>query len=536
MNKIGLKAGKAAVAGMGFPVAAAKWNLSPAQIIEEAILRSEGYLASSGALAVDTGKFTGRAPKDRYIVKDHLTRDEVWWGDVNIPFSPEKFDRLYNKVVAWLGDKEVFVTDGYACAGNEYRLNIRVVTEKAYQSLFAHNLFLRPSEDELLRHRPDWTILVATGYKADPAVDGTRRPNFTIINFSKKTILIGGTGYTGEIKKGIFSVLNFLLPLEENILSMHCAANTGKSGDTALFFGLSGTGKTTLSADPARYLIGDDEHGWSARGIFNFEGGCYAKCINLSSEGEPQIYQAIRFGALLENTVFMAGSRDVDFSDTGKTENTRAAYPLDYIEKAVPSSSGDHPRNLFFLTADAFGVLPPIARLSPGQAMYHFISGYTAKVAGTEAGIDEPQATFSACFGEAFLPLHPCRYAALLGERLRAHNVNVYLVNTGWTGGPYGTGSRIPLAYTRAMIAAALSSEFDSIPFSTEPLFNLEVPSSCPGVPSRLLSPRNTWESKTAYDRAAGRLARLFIKNFDKYKCAADVDIIKSANGILDLV
>ncbi|WP_225975187.1 phosphoenolpyruvate carboxykinase (ATP) [Anseongella ginsenosidimutans] len=496
MNEIGLKAATASVADMGLRVASARWNLSPAQMVEEAILRSEGHLASSGALAVDTGEFTGRAPKDRFIVRDRLTEDEIWWGDVNIPISPEDFDRLYKKAAAWLNNKEVFVKDAYACAGKDFRLNIRVVTEMAYQSLFAHNLFLRLQEDELLRHQPDWTILVATGFRADPSIDGTRSPNFTIINFTRRIILIGGTGYTGEIKKGIFSVLNFLLPLGHDILPMHCAANMGEKGDTAIFFGLSGTGKTTLSADPSRCLIGDDEHGWSGKGIFNFEGGCYAKCINLSKEKEPQIYRAIRFGALLENTCFREDSRIVDFSDTRKTENTRTAYPIEYIEEAVKSSCGSHPRNIFFLTADAFGVLPPISRLTAGQAMYHFISGYTAKIAGTETGINEPQATFSACFGKAFLPLHPGRYAALLGDRLRKHRVTAWLVNTGWTGGPYGTGTRIPLEYTRAMVSAALSSQLDNAPFINDPVFGLATPASCPGVPSALLTPVTPGKTK----------------------------------------
>ncbi len=535
MNTIGLKATSASVAGLDLHVASAKWNLPPARIVEEAIRRSEGFLASSGALAVDTGHFTGRAPKDRYIVRDELTDGRVWWGDVNIPISPERFDHLYKKAAAWLRDKEVFVKDAYACAGKDYRLNIRVVTEMAYQSLFAHNLFLRLRRDELLCHQPDWIILVATGFQADPSVDGTRSGNFTIINFSKRMILIGGTGYTGEIKKSVFSVLNFLLPSREDILPMHCAANVGPTGDTALFFGLSGTGKTTLSADPARRLIGDDEHGWSSRGIFNFEGGCYAKCVQLTEEKEPQIYRAIRFGTLLENTQFEDDERTVDFFDTRKTENTRAAYPISYIDKAVPSSCGDHPRNLFFLTADAFGVLPPISKLTVDQAMYHFISGYTAKVAGTETGITEPVATFSACFGQAFLPLHPGEYAALLGKRLRRYRVNAWLINTGWTGGPYGKGVRIPLRYTRSMISAALSSKLDKVSYSRDATFGLAIPDSCPGVPAGLLTPRNAWKNKTAYDRSAHMLAGLFRKNVDQYRRDLGRYFEKTPTGILDL-
>lgn len=485
MNEIGLKARGASVADLGLEVATARWNLSPAEIIEEALRKGEGRLAASGALAVDTGEFTGRAPKDRFIVRDELTGEQVWWGDINIPFSSGNFERLYKKVKAWLKGREVFVKDAYACAGEDYRLNIRVVTEMAYQSLFAHNLFLRPTEDELLRHRPDWTILVATGFRADPDACGTRSHNFTIINFSRRMILIGGTGYTGEIKKGIFSVLNYLLPVQHKVLPMHCAANIGAKGDTAIFFGLSGTGKTTLSADPSRALIGDDEHGWTEKGIFNFEGGCYAKCVGLSEDKEPQIYRAIRFGSLLENTSFYTGSREVDYSDTGKTENTRTAYPLTFIARAAVPSCGGHPRNIFFLTADAFGVLPPISRLTVEQAMYHFISGYTAKVAGTETGVTEPKATFSACFGKAFLPLHPGKYAGLLGNRLREHKVSVWLLNTGWTGGPYGTGSRIKLKYTRALIAAALKGDLDKTTYARHPVFGLSMPEACPGVEDR---------------------------------------------------
>lgn len=510
----------------------ARRNLGPAELIEQALIRKEGKLTESGALAVDTGEFTGRSPKDRYIVKDDITSGRVWWEDQNIPFDPEKFDRLYDKVTAYLSGKEVFVQDVYACADPAYRINIRLVTEMAYQALFAHNLFLRPREDELLHHFPDWSILVATGYKADPRVDGTRRHNFVILHFKRRVVLIGGTGYTGEIKKSIFSVLNFLLPEQHGVLPMHCAANTGSKQDTAIFFGLSGTGKTTLSADPARSLIGDDEHGWTDKGIFNFEGGCYAKCINLSPDKEPQIYRAVRFGALLENTVFAKNSRVTDYADSSKTENTRVAYPLSHIANVVIPSSGRHPDHIFFLTADAFGVLPPVSRLTVEQAMYYFISGYTAKIAGTEAGINEPQATFSACFGKAFLPLHPGRYAGLLGDRLSAHRTRVWLVNTGWTGGAYGTGERIKLEYTRAMVSAVLNGELEQASFHKDRVFGLAVPENCPGVPAEMLNPRNTWVDKQEYDRKARELARAFRKNFKQFESGVSTAVLQCAPKI----
>src|ERR1017187_4632997 len=414
-----------------------QWNLTPAQLVEKAIKAGEGKLCENGAFAADTGKFTGRSPKDKFIVADELTEDSVWWGEINTRFDPDKFDKLYDKVTGYLVGKELYVRDAYACAQPEYRLNIRVITESAFQNLFANNLFLRPKAEELADFDPEWHIIAAPGFLADPAIDGTRQPNFAILNFTRKIILIGGTAYTGEIKKGIFSVLNFVLPHQRNVLSMHCSANIGKGGDTAIFFGLSGTGKTTLSADPERGLIGDDEHGWSDKSVFNFEGGCYAKCVSLTKEKEPQIYNAIKFGALLENIHFYEGTSKVDFENISKTENTRVAYPIDFIENCVEPSIGYIPKNIFFLTADAFGVLPPISKLNAGQAMYHFISGYTAKVAGTEVGITEPQTTFSACFGKAFLPLHPTKYAELLGKKLKENNVNVWLVNTGWSGGSY---------------------------------------------------------------------------------------------------
>ena len=533
MNEFGLKAKNASVAELGLKyVADGYWNLSPAELVEETIIRGEGMLADSGALAVDTGKFTGRAPKDKFIVYDDSTADAVWWGDINIKFNPEDFDRLYDRVCAYLQGKTVYVRDSYACADPRYRLNIRVVTESPWANLFAYNLFLRPTRDEILHAQKEWTIVCAPGFKANPATDNTRSENFAILNFTKKVILIGGTGYTGEIKKGIFTVLNYVLPHEKKVLSMHCSANIGKKQDTAIFFGLSGTGKTTLSADPNRGLIGDDEHGWADTTVFNFEGGCYAKCVNLSKEKEPQIFHAIRFGALVENVEFFEGTTTVDYENITKTENTRCAYPIHHIDNAVEPSVAAAPKNIFFLTADAFGVLPPISKLTPGQAMYHFISGYTAKVAGTEVGITEPTTTFSACFGKAFLPLHPTRYAELLGEKLKKSNVNVWLVNTGWSGGSYGVGARIKLSYTRALITAALNGDFDNTEFDMLPVFNLSIPRTCPHVPSEILNPRATWADKNAYDSKAASLAAAFVKNFAQYAEYANDEILSAAPNV----
>jgi phosphoenolpyruvate carboxykinase (ATP) len=504
------------------------YQLSPAELVEQALKRNEGTLADSGALAIDTGEFTGRSPKDRFIVEDEITKDSVWWGKVNIKFTPNKFDSLLKKVTNYLAGRAVFVRDSYACADEKYTIGIRVITETAYQNLFVHHLFLRPGFINI-NSNPEWTIIAAPGFKANPDIDGTRQHNFSIINFTKKIILIGGTGYTGEIKKGIFSVLNFILPYQKQVLSMHCSANIGEKGDTAIFFGLSGTGKTTLSADPVRNLIGDDEHGWSDNKIFNFEGGCYAKCVGLTPEKEPQIYNAIKFGALLENINYIKGTRSVDFSNIDKTENTRVAYPVSNIDNAVIPSIGPVPENIFFLTADAFGILPPISKLTANQAMYYFISGYTAKVAGTETGVTEPSATFSACFGQAFLPLHPATYAQLLGEKIRKHNVKVWLVNTGWTGGPYGIGKRMELKYTREMINAALSGELDKVNYKVHSVFNLQMPGSCPNVPAHLLDPRNTWINTDEYDEKANNLAIDFIKNFEQYAGFNSSEIINAA-------
>ena len=529
-NEFGLRASNASVATLGLGnVAAAYWNMTPAELVEEAIVRGEGRLVDSGALAADTGEFTGRSPKDRFIVKDAITENAVWWGDVNIPFDSQKFDLLYHRVCAYLAGKEIFVRDAYACADPKFRTNIRVVTEQAYHNIFANNLFLRPTKEEVLNFSPEWTIVNAPGFKADPVIDGTRQHNFAILNFTKKIILIGGTGYTGEIKKGIFGVLNFVLPHDKNVLSMHCSANIGKDGDTAIFFGLSGTGKTTLSADPNRGLIGDDEHGWATDTVFNLEGGCYAKCVDLTKEKEPEIWEAIKFGALLENIVCYEETSTVDFSNISKTENTRVAYPINHIANAVEPSIASNPKNIFFLTCDAYGVLPPISKLDAGQAMYHFISGYTAKVAGTEAGVTEPQTTFSACFGKVFLPLHPAKYAEMLGKKMKENQVNVWLVNTGWTGGAYGTGSRMKLSYTRAMITAALNGELAGVGFEQHPVFGLQMPTTCLNVPSEILNPRNTWSSAADYDQKANELAQKFIKNFEQYAEGVSPEIVAAA-------
>jgi len=537
MNEYGVRAEGATVADLGLKnVAAAYWNLTPAELVEETLLSGQGTLTDTGALAVDTGEFTGRSPKDRFVVCDATTENSVWWGDINIKFTPENFDRLYDKVTSYLQNKEVYVRDSYACADPKHRLNIRVVTEYPWSNLFASNLFLRPELADLKDFKPDWTVICAPGFHANPETDGTRQKNFAILNFTKKTILIGGTAYTGEIKKGIFSVLNYILPHERNVLSMHCSANVGKDGDTAIFFGLSGTGKTTLSADEDRRLIGDDEHGWDGDTVFNFEGGCYAKCIDLTKEKEPQIFDAIKFGALVENINFYEDTSTVDYTNTDKTENTRAAYPIHHIDNITVPSIGKNPKNIFFLTADAFGVLPPISKLTPGQAMYHFISGYTAKVAGTEVGVTEPQQTFSACFGAAFLPLHPTKYAELLGEKMRENSVNVWLINTGWSGGAYGVGSRIKLRYTRAMITAAMNGLLDNVEYNNHQVFGLAIPATVPDVPSELLNPRDTWADKDAYDATANKLAASFVKNFQKYADNANEEILAAAPKVSETV
>lgn len=534
MQEFGKKNQSFNLSELGLNVATAHWNLSPEELTKKTIELGQGVLNDTGALCVNTGKFTGRSPKDKFTVKDSITTDSVDWGDVNIPMAPEAFDNLYNKVCAYLNGKEVWVRDAYACADPNYRLNIRVVNETPWANLFCNDLFLRPTEQEIETQNHDWLILQAPGFEADPATDQTRQGNFTAVNFTRKIILIGGSAYTGEMKKGIFGVLNFVLPHQHSVLSMHCSANEGKDGDVALFFGLSGTGKTTLSADPERALIGDDEHGWADNSVFNFEGGCYAKCIDLSAEKEPQIYAAIKPGALLENIKFFEGTNTVNYADASVTENTRAAYQIDAISNAKEPSYGGQPKNIFFLTCDAFGILPPISKLTTSQAMYHFISGYTAKVAGTEVGVTEPQTTFSACFGRVFLPLHPTRYAELLGKKLEADkNVNVWLINTGWTGGAYGTGSRMKLSYTRAMITAAMRGELNDVEYVAHPVFGVLMPTSVPNVPSEILIPRNTWADKEAYDKKANELANLFIKNFEKYAAQANEEIRSAAPVVM---
>tara|TARA_Y100001933_G_scaffold143900_1_gene142615 strand:- start:191 stop:1807 length:1617 start_codon:yes stop_codon:yes gene_type:complete len=505
------------------------WNLSPSKLTEISIEKRMGRKVNSGALAINTGKFTGRSPKDRFIVKDTLTETAVWWGDINIPFDQKNFDSIYQKMMKYFENKDIYVRDAYACSVPEFQLNLRVINEFPWSNQFASNMFIDPKQDELPNFNPEWHIINAPGFKADPETDGTRQENFAIINFTEKMILIGGTGYTGEIKKGIFSVLNFVLPHQKNTLSMHCSANLGQEGDTAIFFGLSGTGKTTLSADPNRMLIGDDEHGWSNNTIFNFEGGCYAKCIDLSPEKEPDIWNAIKPGAILENVIFKENSDEVDFSKSDITENTRVSYPIDFINNIAQGSKGDNPKNIFFLTADAFGVLPPISKLTKGQAMFHFISGYTAKVAGTEEGITEPVTAFSACFGAPFLPLHPTKYAEMLGSKMESANVNVWLVNTGWTGGPYGVGTRMKLSYTRAMITAALNGDLNHVNYQTHPVFGLKMPVNCPGVPSEVLNPLNTWEDKVSYENKAYHLANQFNKNFSQFKEKASKTILEAA-------
>lgn len=534
MEKFGIKNANATLIDLGINTTGSTfWNLSPEALVAQTISRQQGELSDAGALVIKTGKFTGRSPKDRFIVKDAITASTVDWGAINQPIEAKYYETLRTKVLAYLNDKDLFVRDAYACADPTYRLNIRVVTEYPWSNQFAYNMFLRPTEEEILSFLPDWTIICAPGFKADPATDGTRQSNFAILNFTEKQILIGGTGYTGEIKKGIFSVLNYILPKEEGVLSMHCSANVGKEDDLAVFFGLSGTGKTTLSADPNRALIGDDEHGWSNEGVFNFEGGCYAKCIGLSEEKEPEIFNAIQHRAILENINFVENTTTPDFEDSSITQNTRVSYPIYHIENALTPSKGGHPTNIFFLTCDAFGVLPPISKLTPEQAMYYFISGYTAKVAGTEAGIDEPQATFSACFGAPFLPLHPTQYAEMLGQKMQEHNVNVWLVNTGWTGGEYGTGARIKLRYTRAMVTAALEGALEQVDFVEHEVFGLMMPAACPNVPTEVLNPKATWENGMAYDQKANELAEAFVQNFKQFEAKASTAILSAAPKVL---
>ena len=492
-------------------------NLSVEKLLEAATQKNEGMITSTGSLSVKTGKYTGRSPDDRFIVFDDLTHDKVHWAKVNKQIPTETFEKLSQKMKKFVDGKELYIFDGFVGADPENRLPIRVINDHAWQSLFVHQLLIRPSATELESHEPEFTIICINDFEAIPEVDGTSSNAFILINLSKKLVLIGTTNYAGEIKKAIFSVMNFILP-SKGVFPMHCSANIGKDGDTSLFFGLSGTGKTSLSADPQRMLIGDDEHGWSDKGIFNFEGGCYAKCINLKEKHEPQIWNAIKNGAVLENVVINKESLKPDFDDGSLTENTRAAYPLDYIPGAVIPSVGGNPKVIIFLTADAMGVLPPLSKLSKNAAMFHFMSGYTSKLAGTEIGVKEPKAVFSKCFGAPFMPRPASVYAEMLGEKISKHNTSVYLINTGWSGGPYGVGERIKIEYSRAMVTAALTGSLDIVKFSHNDIFNLDVPTECPNVPSEVLEPRNMWIDKDAYDLSAKKLAQMFVDNFKKFE------------------
>jgi phosphoenolpyruvate carboxykinase (ATP) len=501
-------------------------NLGIPELYEEAVRRNEGVIAESGPLVCRTGPHTGRSPNDKFLVREPSSEERIWWGRVNRPIEAAQFEALHRQMVAHLRGRELFVQDCYAGADADYRLPIRIVTEQAWHSLFARHMFIVPPEAPRPRHAPEFTVIDAPSFHAVPEEHGTNSEVFILVHFGERLVLIGGTSYAGEIKKSIFTVMNYLMPLR-NVMSMHCSANVGPEGDVALFFGLSGTGKTTLSSDPERRLIGDDEHGWSESGVFNFEGGCYAKMIRLAADAEPQIHATTRrFGTVLENVTFAACSRALDLDDDSLTENTRGAYPISFIANAVPSGQAGHPSNIVMLTADAFGVLPPIARLSPAGAMYHFLSGYTAKVAGTEKGVTEPKATFSTCFGAPFMALHPGVYAKFLGEKIARHDVKVWLVNTGWTGGAYGVGTRMKIAHTRAMIRAALGGALDDVPYEVDRVFNVEVPLSCPGVPSSVLTPRNTWSDQAAYDAQAARLARMFRDNFKAFEQSVEPQVL----------
>lgn len=514
------------VENYGIKGADVRYQLTPDELYKETLDKKLGVVASSGAIAINTGEFTGRSPQDRFIVEDDITKNRVWWGKINIPFDPAKFDKLYDKVVAYLSNKEIYVRDGYVCADPKYRTNVRTITELPWSNLFAFNMFLRPEESELASFKEDWLVVNAPGFHADPAVDGTRQHNFAILNFTKKIALIGGTGYTGEIKKGIFSAMNFEMPVFRNTLPMHCSANVGKAGDTAIFFGLSGTGKTTLSADKNRKLIGDDEHGWTSENtVFNFEGGCYAKVIDLSAEKEPEIFGAIKKGAILEN-VIMDSKGVVDFADTTITQNTRVSYPIYHIKNIQPGSIGHNPKNIFFLTFDAYGVLPAISKLNPNQAAYHFISGYTSKVAGTEVGITEPQKTFSACFGAAFMPLHPAEYAKMLSQKIKDTGVNVWLVNTGFN----GQKKRVSLKDTRTLITAAMEGKLDNVPYETSEVFGVQIPTQCEGLSNQdILSPSKSWDSQEEFKKNSLALAQAFAENFKKFEAGADAAVKSGA-------
>ena len=496
------------------------WNLPTSMLYEQITQRREGMIAHLGPVVVHTGDHTGRSPNDRFIVQEPTTEQEIWWGKVNRPISQQCFDRLYRKLIAYIQNRDIFVFDGYAGADERYRMPIRVINEYAWHNLFARNMFIRELDPEKLAHHvPQFTVIDMPRFHADPETDGTNSQTFILVDFGKRLVIIGGSEYGGEMKKSIFSALNYYLP-KRGVLSMHCSANYGEDiNDVALFFGLSGTGKTTLSNDTSRTLIGDDEHGWTDEGVFNFEGGCYAKVIRLDPKGEPEIYETTRrFGTILENVVMDRWTRRVDLDDATFTQNTRSSYPISHIPNATRTGLGGHPKNVMFLTADAFGVLPPISKLTREQAMYHFLSGYTAKVAGTERGVTDPVPNFSACFGAPFMPLHPGEYAKLLGEKIDKHDVKVWLINTGWTGGPFGVGSRMKLAFTRKMVSAALNGELDDVETFTEPYFGLAIPKEIAGVPSEVLNPRDTWEDKEAYDKQATRLVGMFIENFKQFE------------------
>ena len=507
----------------------ASWNLAEPALYEESIRRAEGILAPGGALVVETGEYTGRSPKDKFIVDEATSRDNIWWGSVNQSISEDRFKAIRQKILDYYVDRDLFVQDCHAGADIDYQLDVRVITETAWHALFTRNMFIQPTDEKLANFDPAFTILHAPGLNVDPATDGTNSDICVIVNFGAREVLITGTWYAGEIKKSVFSILNYLLPAK-GVMPMHCSANVGHNGEAAIFFGLSGTGKTTLSADSSRILVGDDEHGWSDNGIFNFEGGCYAKAIKLSQEAEPEIYATThRFGTVLENVVIDPETRELDFDSDELTENTRVSYPIDFIPNIAATLSSNHPRNVVMLTADAFGVLPPISQMTPDQAMYHFLSGYTAKVAGTERGVLEPEATFSTCFGAPFMPRHPTVYAKLLGNLIARHDTNCWLVNTGWTGGPYGVGSRMKIANTRAMLSAALEGQFADVPMTPDPNFGVLVPENCPNVPKDVLNPKNTWSDKSAYDKTAQDVARMFEENFKEFEPQVEDSVKKAA-------
>ena len=507
----------------------AYWNLTTPALYEQVVFRHEGLLAHLGPVIVRTGAYTGRSPNDKFIVKEPSSEKNIWWGDVNRPFTPEQFDNIWNRVRAYLQGNDVFIQDCYIGADEKYHMPLRVITEYAWHSLFVRNMFVTiDDKEELKNHLPEFTIIDLPKFHAVPELDGTNSEAFILVNLAEKLVLIGGTSYAGEIKKSAFTLMNYLLP-QKNVLPMHCSANVGEGGDTAVFFGLSGTGKTTLSADPNRALIGDDEHGWSEDGVFNFEGGCYAKVIRLSAEAEPEIHSTTRrFGTILENVALDSYTRSPDLDDSTFTENTRASYPITHLDNIVPGSKSGHPKNIIFLTADAFGVLPPLSRLTKEQAMYQFLLGYTAKVAGTERGVTEPQATFSTCFGAPFMPQHPSVYAQLLGDKIEKQGVICWLVNTGWSGGPYGIGKRMSIKYTRALLNNALEGKLDKVEFVTDPVFGLAIPKTCPDVPAEILFPRDTWGDKAAYDKKAKDLAQRFKKNFKQYEAFVSKDVVKA--------